>query len=120
MDLGLQQKEVALELGVSAETVLGWEIRSREPAIRHWPAILAFLGYDPLPAPGSTAERLKSVRRRQGWSQRELAKTLGVDPTAVRDWEGGQQPSFVRCRNALRQLFEQYLVEDARLNPLTE
>jgi DNA-binding XRE family transcriptional regulator len=107
MDLGLLQREAAIRIGASVDTILGWEIGGRHPAIRHWPAILAFLGYDPLPDPLSTADRLRTARRRRGWSQRELARQLGVDPTAVADWEAGLEPRFARCRDVLRQLFEQ-------------
>jgi transcriptional regulator with XRE-family HTH domain len=106
MDLGLLQREVAKRIGVSVDTVLGWEIRGRQPAVRSWPAILAFLGADPYPEPRTTAEQLKAVRRQQGWSQRRLAASLGVDPTSVRDWEAGQEPKFARCRGVVRHLVE--------------
>ena len=58
--------------------------------------------------PGSTAERLKRVRRREGWSQRELAKRLEVDPTAVRDWENGAEPKLRRCQESLRSLLADF------------
>jgi transcriptional regulator with XRE-family HTH domain len=90
IDLGLLQREVADQVGVTVETVLGWELRAREPAVLHWPAILAFLGFDPYPEPRTTAECLKAVRRRRGWSQRGLAKSLHVDPATVQKWEIGK------------------------------
>ena len=47
----LTQKEVARKLGVSHKTYEYWEQgRTAEPAIRHFPAIVLFLGYDPAPA----------------------------------------------------------------------
>lgn len=101
IDLGLLQREVADQIGVTVETVLGWELRGRQPVIRHWPGILEFLGYDPCSEPQTTAERLKGVRRRRGWSQRELAGRLGVDPSAVRDWEAGKEPRFKTCLSAI-------------------
>jgi transcriptional regulator with XRE-family HTH domain len=90
IDLGLLQREVAARVGVTVETVLGWELRAREPAISRWPAVLAFLGYDPCPEPRTTAERLKTLRRRRGWSQRDLAASLEVDPATLRKWEIGR------------------------------
>lgn len=104
LDLGLMQKEVAENLGVSASTVLGWEKWGRMPSIRCWPAMISFLAYDPYPEPRTTAERLKAVRRTTGWSQKRLAGALSVDPSAVRDWEGGSEPRFRRCRDAVEKL----------------
>lgn len=103
-DLGLLQREVAALLGVSAETILGWERWKREPEIRHWPGILVFLDYDPYPEPWTIAQRLKAIRRLQGWSQRELARRMGVDPSAVRDWEAGKEPHLERCRRAVERV----------------
>jgi transcriptional regulator with XRE-family HTH domain len=40
----------------------------------------ALLGYDPFPEPGSVSERLLAKRRAMGWSIREAAAELGVDP----------------------------------------
>lgn len=50
---------------------------------RHWPAVIAFLGYDPSPEPQSFGERIQVARRRQGLSQKELAGSLGLDPVTV-------------------------------------
>jgi len=104
LDLGLMQAEAARHLGVSTTTVLSWEKRGREPAIRQWPAILAFLSYDPHPQPQTTAEKLMSVRRRRGWSQKELARDLGVDPTSVARWEASHEPRNRRSRETVDEL----------------
>jgi len=101
------QAEAARHLGVSTATVLGWEKRGREPAIRQWPAILAFLSCDPHPEPQTTAGRLMSVRRRRGWSQKKLARDLGVDPTSVARWEAGHEPRNRRSREAVEDLLAQ-------------
>jgi transcriptional regulator with XRE-family HTH domain len=53
------------------------------------PALLQFLGYDPLPEPKTLPERLIAKRRAVGWSIREVAQKLGVDPGTWRDWERG-------------------------------
>ena len=44
--LGLDQKEVACEIGVSVDTYRGWETNRTTPALIHLPAAIAFLGYD--------------------------------------------------------------------------
>ncbi len=49
---------VALRLSVNDWTLHNWENNETTPAIRYMPRIIAFLGYDPWPAPRSVAERL--------------------------------------------------------------
>jgi transcriptional regulator with XRE-family HTH domain len=51
--------------------------------------VVRFLGYDPSPAPVSLPERIRATRRRQGISQEELARRLGIDPSTVTAWESG-------------------------------
>jgi transcriptional regulator with XRE-family HTH domain len=90
LDLKLFQKQVAGHIGVDQTTITNWEGNTTLPAIRHIPAILGFLGYDPFPAAQSFPERLAAARKRLGLSQRKLAEQLGVDPTTLRDWEAGR------------------------------
>ncbi len=85
-----------------------WEKGRSCPEIRFWPAIIHFLGYDPSPAPKTTAERLTAARRMDGWSQGRLALALGVDPSAVRDWEAGKEPHFLRCRWAVEETLHEF------------
>jgi hypothetical protein len=49
------------QLGVDKTSVFNWEANT-SPEIRYMPAIIDFLGYDPLPAAKGWGERL--VRRR--------------------------------------------------------
>ena len=51
------------------------------------PAILAFLGCDPSPQPGSLGRRLRHCRRVRGMTQAALAARLGVDPGTLARWE---------------------------------
>ncbi len=37
----------------------------------------------------SAGERIKAVRKARGWSQRELARRIGVSAMAVSKWENG-------------------------------
>ena len=55
------------------------------------PAIIRFLGYNPLP-PGSTwAERLLSCRTAMGITQGESARRIGVDQGTLARWERGER-----------------------------
>jgi DNA-binding transcriptional regulator YiaG len=76
-ELGLTQAQVALMLQVSPWSVLNWEANG-EPAIRHWPGIIALLDHDPLPVV-DFAGALAAARRRGGLSISEAAKGLGID-----------------------------------------
>ncbi|MBL8300854.1 MAG: helix-turn-helix domain-containing protein [Rhodanobacteraceae bacterium] len=90
--LGLTQKEAAKLLQVGAETVLHWEKDQTTPPDASWPTILQFLGYDPHPEPTSLPERLKAVRRQNGWSIKRAARFLGVDEGTWAGWESGRAP----------------------------
>jgi len=58
------------------------------------PAIIQFLGYNPLPAADSLPERLATARKALGLSQRKMAGKLGVDPATLMGWEAGRhQPT---------------------------
>jgi len=47
MDLGLLQREVADQIGVSKDTYRFWECNATHPLPRLWPGITGFLGYQP-------------------------------------------------------------------------
>jgi DNA-binding transcriptional regulator YiaG len=87
---GLLQRQVAERLGVNTWTYLLWEQDKHLPAIGHYPAIFAFLGYDPFPAPTTLPERIASHRRKLGLPAKEAARRLGVDEGTFLRWESGE------------------------------
>jgi transcriptional regulator with XRE-family HTH domain len=91
LDLGLLQSEVADTLGVTESTICSWETGRTSTQLRFIPRIIAFLGYDPLSGAShqTSGERIIAARQRLGMTQKELARTLGVDPTTVGRWERG-------------------------------
>ena len=94
MDLSLLQREVANQIGVDETTITHWERNATTPPIRYIPAIIQFLGYDPLPPANSFSERLATARQTLGLSQRKMAEKLSVDPATVKGWEAGRhQPT---------------------------
>jgi transcriptional regulator with XRE-family HTH domain len=88
-NLSITLRQVAEQIGVNGATITNWERNASAPAIRYMPAIIRFLGYDPLPPAESLPERLRSARRELGLTQRKMAERLGVDPCTLRDWENG-------------------------------
>ena len=89
MELGLWQRDVGKLLKVDAYTVLNWEKDKTIPATRYLPRIVAFLGYDPFPAPRTLGEQVVAARRRLGIPRKKLALRLNVDEGALKRWEKG-------------------------------
>ena len=81
------QKEVAEQLGVGKTSVFNWEGNASSPDIRYMPAIIDFLGYDPLPTAKTLGEQLVRQRTSLGLSQKQSAECLGVDPSTLAKWE---------------------------------
>jgi transcriptional regulator with XRE-family HTH domain len=104
LGLRLTQKEAAERLGVNPWTVLNWEKDHTEPPIESMPAIIRFLGYDPFPEPRNIPERLLTKRREMGWSIKEAARQLGIDPGTWRDWERGITIPWPRYLRLLERL----------------
>lgn len=86
---GLTQKAVAAMLSVNPVTLLHWE-KGTVPPIASIPAILAFLGYDPEPAPTTLSERMRHFRRTQGLSINAAAKRVGCDEESWAKCEKGR------------------------------
>ncbi len=91
LDLKLLQREAGQRIGVSAATIWLWEHGRVFPEVKYLPAIIAFLGYNPSPEPATLSERLVWFRQSKGWTQKQFAKVLGVDPTTLARWERGER-----------------------------
>lgn len=51
-----------------------------------------------------TAEQIKTLRERLGWTQRGMADYLGVNQNTVNRWENGQCKPMPLCLRALQRL----------------
>ena len=88
----LTQGEAASVIGVDLKTYKAWEGGGRPPTSHHWPAIIAFLGCDPIiDTPVTIPEMVSALRRRRGLTANELGKLLGVYKLTVRSWEAGRR-----------------------------
>jgi transcriptional regulator with XRE-family HTH domain len=85
------QKHVAEEIGVDKSSIHNWETAVTEPGFEYMPAIIRFLGYNPLPAGNGWGERLLRRRTTLGLSQEASAKRLGLDPSTLAKWERGER-----------------------------
>jgi transcriptional regulator with XRE-family HTH domain len=87
LDLGLLQREVALQIGVDPITVLNWEKGKATPSLKAIPEVIQFLGHDPRPEAGTFPEQIRQFRRRLGLSIDKLAERIGVDRSTLQKWE---------------------------------
>lgn len=104
--LKLGKKQAAARLGVTGATVGHWETGQTFPSVRGIAAVLRFLGYNPFPEPAGIPERLLAKRRATGWSIREAAAELGVDPTTWGEWEHGRVILFRAHRILVARLLD--------------
>lgn len=81
-------------MDVDTSTITNWELGRTEPALEHWPAIIRFLGFVPLPCPNTFPERIRAYRLITGHSMKSLGGKIGVDPATVAGWESGQRNPF--------------------------
>lgn len=87
VQLGLRQIDAARRMGVSQRCVINWELGLKAPMVAQYPAIIAFLGYEPWPEPQTLAEKLRAERRRRGLRICRAAKLAGVDEGTFGGWE---------------------------------
>lgn len=104
MDRGLYQREVAAEIGVNPDTVQNWEQGHTSPALRHWPALIEFLGFVPFEVGESLADRVRAWRTVHGVPRDELARRLSVDPSTAYRWEAGETTPQGKTREQLEGL----------------
>ena len=103
LDLGLRQRDVQALFKLDKETYATWEKGRCQPSMRHWPGIIAFLGYDPTLKPVTLGERLRAYRRRHGMSRKALAAKMEVNEATLWRWESGERvPSIEKGRRRLK------------------
>ena len=75
----IRQKDAAMILGVGQFTYMTWEKDQKFPTVRYFPAIVLFVGYDPLPEPQTEGERMRRRRWLFGLTSLEMADVDGCD-----------------------------------------
>jgi DNA-binding transcriptional regulator YiaG len=102
------------ELGVDKTSVFNWEANTSAPEIRYVPAIIRFLGYNPLPAAKGWGERLVWRRTTQGMTQKEAARGLGVDQGTLARWEQGKREPQGAFLGRVKRFLQDGEASDAR------
>ena len=105
LESGLLQRDLRVRFKLEKETYANWEKDRCYPAMKHWPGIIEFLGFDPNPEPSTFGERLIACRRRKGLSRKILAATLAVDEGTLWCWEiGRRKPENQKHVDVIRRL----------------
>ena len=63
-------------------------------------------GYDLFPAPTTLPQHLLAKRRGMGWSIKEAASVVGVNPTTWGNWERGQMILYRQHRTRVARLLD--------------
>jgi len=100
------QSEVASLIGVDVDTITTWETARYKPQVRHYPAIIFFLGYYPFDHEReSNVGKMLFIRYCYGWSRKQLAKVLDTDVALIRLWETKKKPVNPKYCDKLLDLF---------------
>jgi len=68
LELGLYQKDVALQIGVTASTIWNWENGWSSITLGCMPKVIKFLGYNPISCPDDLMGRLAWYKQVNGLS----------------------------------------------------
>jgi len=91
LELRMLQKEVANIIGVSEDSITGWENNRNGPSIIYYPKIIQFLEYLPFDIDSSTlGGQIKLYRYLHGLSQEGLAHVLDVNELTVFHYENNK------------------------------
>ena|SRR5258708_33294233 len=105
LELNLLQKEVAKLIGADTTSLWAWETNRKAPAVRFYPSIIQFLGYEPSDSENlSLAQKVRAYRYRRGLSQEDLALILRVDPRTISDWEADCSTPSAKNLNSMESL----------------
>lgn len=94
LEFGLYQKNVAIQIGVTASTIWNWE-HGWTIDLRYIPRVIEFLGYNPIPCPGDILEKLAWFKQVNGLTLEQLGAEMGRDPEQLSDWLNGRH---IPCR----------------------
>ena len=97
-ELGLYQKDVAKQIGVTTSTIWNWENNWSSITLSCMPKVIEFLGYNPIPCPDDLMERLSWYKQVNGLSLEKLGADMGRDPEQLADWLSGRHKPCRRNR----------------------
>ena len=107
LELNLKQSDLAKILEVCDDTITGWERNKSKPTVGHFPKLISFLGYNPVPVEADTlGGRMKKYRIENGLSQEDLAKKVGVNESTIFSWEKDLHVPFPKKLKLLEEILK--------------
>jgi transcriptional regulator with XRE-family HTH domain len=86
LELGLYQKDVAKQIGVTTSTIWNWENNWSSITLSCMPKVIEFLGYNPVPFPEDLIQRLAWYKQVNGLTLEKLGEEMRRDPEQLADW----------------------------------
>ncbi len=105
LDKGLFQADLALQIGVTEETICNWEQNKHEPKITLYPTIIGFLGYHPNTSTEKGSIRLRNFRESKGLTLKDLAEKINSDEKTIIKGEKGNEDSAQYILQKILRLF---------------
>lgn len=102
LELGLYQKDVAEQIGVTTSTIWNWENGWSSITLSCMPKVIEFLGYNPIPYPEDLMGRLAWYKLVKGLSLEQLGAEMGRDPEQLADWLSGRHKPCQRNREEIK------------------
>ena len=110
LELGLYQKDVAVQIGVTTSTIWNWE-HGWTVELRFIPRVIEFLGYNPIPCPSDLLARLAWYKQVNGLTLEQLGAEMGRDSEQLADWLNGRHKP---CRRNQKEI-EEFLSDKLNL-----
>lgn len=102
LKLGLYQKDVAIQIGVTTSTIWNWENNWSVIALSCRQKVIEFLGYNPIPCPDDVLEKLAWYKQVNGLTLEQLGAEMGRDPEQLSDWLSGRHKPCRRNREEVK------------------
>jgi len=108
LDLGLRQRDLASQIGVTKGTIQLWELNHVEPHLSQLPNVTQFIGPGAEPPAQTLGAKLRAIRRRHGLSLDLMARYLDTDPGSLGRWERGAPVLFKYLLHRFESFLEDY------------
>ena len=118
LDRKQYQRDAAAAIGVTVETIIHWELGQTNVTVRHYPPVMAYLGYCPVPKRDGTpslSELVRLHRLHRDLTLAEAACEIGVDSGALSQWEQDSRRLFRTSRAKLLRFIERRKFSDEPL-----
>lgn len=111
----LTKRQLSIKLNVDDVTIYLWEKNKANPSLAQIPKIIEFLGHDPFEKETENlGERIREYRRVHGFSQKKLARLVGINPTTIGAWEKGEHQPIKRLLDKLISFIDSFPSSDSR------